>query len=306
MMHEKGKGNTTLSAYQDLFLHYLSVERRLALNTVQSYADDLYSFITYLTANNIIEAAEIESLHIRNYLLHCRKNGNIERTVARKLSTIRSFFHYLLAERVQENNPARLIDLPKPKKRLPVTLNPEEVDLLLNTLDVSDPLSVRNNAMLHLLYASGLRVTELVRLPVSALNLSVGFLRVMGKGSKERLVPFGEEAKERLTTYLTDARPGLLHGKKSNYCFLTRQAHAMTRLRFWQIVQETALIAGVNKHISPHVLRHSFATHLLEGGADLRAVQLMLGHADIATTQIYTHVDATRLKNIHQRFHPRS
>lgn len=159
--------------------------------------------------------------------------------------------------------------------------------------------------MLYLLYSTGLRVTELVRLPLAACNLSAGFVRVIGKGNKERLIPFGEQAKEKIEQYLKTARPLILKGKRSNYLFVTGRGTYMTRLRFWQIIRKTALAAGINKDISPHMLRHSFATHMLSHGADLRAVQMMLGHADIATTQIYTHIDQDRLKNIHKKFHPR-
>jgi integrase/recombinase XerD len=159
--------------------------------------------------------------------------------------------------------------------------------------------------MLHLLYATGIRVSELVKLPVPGLNIAGGYVRVLGKGAKERLVPFGEVAREHIETYLSEARPRLLKGRTSDFLFVTRSAKAMTRLRFWQIIQETAFAMGIRKKISPHMLRHSFATHMLEHGADLRSVQLMLGHADIATTQIYTHVDSDRLKSIHKRFHPR-
>jgi len=167
------------------------------------------------------------------------------------------------------------------------------------------PHTRRDSAMLFLLYSTGLRVSELTRLPLSACNISAGFVRVLGKGNKERLVPFGDQAKEKIEFYLETARPLILKGKQSNYLFVTRQGSCMTRLRFWQIIRKTAIAAGIEKDISPHMIRHSFATHLLSHGADLRSVQLMLGHADIATTQIYTHIDQERLKNIHKKFHPR-
>ena len=180
-----------------------------------------------------------------------------------------------------------------------------EVDRLLTAGATSSPLMLRNHAMLHLLYATGMRVSELVNMPVAALNLGSGFVRVLGKGSKERLVPFGEEARDRVSRYLKEARPQLLKNRRSDFLFISNRCKPMTRLRFWQILREIARAKGINKEISPHVLRHSFATHLMTNGADLRWVQMMLGHADIATTQIYTHVDSDRLKSLHQKFHPR-
>ena len=176
---------------------------------------------------------------------------------------------------------------------------------LLTPPNISTPIGKRDHAMLFILYATGLRVSELVGLPLSACNLSAGFVRVLGKGNKERLIPFGDQAREKIDDYLKTARPQILKSKRSNYLFVTRRGTCMTRLRFWQIIRKTALAAGITKEISPHMIRHSFATHLLSHGADLRAVQMMLGHADIATTQIYTHIDQERLKSIHKKFHPR-
>lgn len=184
-------------------------------------------------------------------------------------------------------------------------LSVSEVTELLEAINGSDPLSLRNAAMLYLLYATGLRVTELVSLPVAVLNMNAGFLRVLGKGSKERLVPFGDMAREKIEAYLKSARSKILKGRVSDFLFVTHRGTAMTRMRFWKIIRETALAAGIKKKINPHMLRHSFATHLLEHGADLRSVQIMLGHSDIVTTQIYTHVDKNRLKSIHQKYHPR-
>jgi len=198
-----------------------------------------------------------------------------------------------------------MIDLPKSGRTLPKALSLNEVKRLLAPPVRESPFSRRDRAMLFLLYSTGLRVSELIRLPLSACNISAGFVRIIGKGNKERLVPFGEQAREKIEFYLQTARPLILKGKRSNYLFVTRQGSCMTRLRFWQIIRKTALAAGIEKDISPHMIRHSFATHLLSHGADLRSVQLMLGHTDIATTQIYTHIDQDRLKNIHKKFHPR-
>ena len=198
-----------------------------------------------------------------------------------------------------------MIDLPKSGRTLPKALSLNEVKRLLAPPSRMSPFTRRDSAMLFLLYSTGLRVSELIHLPLSGCNISAGFVRVLGKGNKERLIPFGEQAKEKIEIYLKTARPLILKGKQSNYLFVTGRGSYMTRLRFWQIIRKTALAAGIEKEISPHMLRHSFATHLLSHGADLRSVQLMLGHTDIATTQIYTHIDQDRLKNIHKKFHPR-
>lgn len=231
--------------------------------------------------------------------------GLSARSCARRLSAIRLFFKFAAAEKLTKTDPCSGVSLPKIKKSLPKVLTLSEVSRLLEPAGVKKPLVVRNTAMLHLLYGTGLRVTELVTIQVAGVNLVSGFIRVIGKGSKERLVPFGEEAKDLLETYLEVGRPQLMKGRVSDYFFVTNRGGAMTRLRFWQIIQETCFAKGIKKKMSPHSLRHSFATHLVENGADLRTVQLMLGHADIATTQIYTHVDSRRLKSMHKKFHPR-
>ncbi|MBU0482392.1 MAG: site-specific tyrosine recombinase XerD [Proteobacteria bacterium] len=289
----------------DLFLHYLTAERRLAANTLESYQSDLAAFFSHLAGKRIRSLQSIRTADIRSFLDSCHTQGISSRSNARRISTLRSFFRFLVSENMIQQDPTGAIDLPKPGRPLPKVLTVPEVTLLLNGQNLSDPLSLRNQAMLHLLYASGLRVSELVNLPLAALNLTGGTVRIFGKGSKERLVPFGEEAAGRIKTYLRDGRPLLLKKKRSPALFLTNRGGAMTRLRFWQIVQQTVFQTGINKKVSPHTLRHSFATHLLEHGADLRSVQMMLGHSDIATTQIYTHVDSRRLKSTHQKFHPR-
>jgi integrase/recombinase XerD len=293
------------ASYLDPFLQYLAAERRLALNTILAYQADLVSLLDFLATRNTTASAGIEAGQLRDYLLQCRQSGISSRSNARRVSALRAFFRFLLAEKLIDQDPSRLLDLPKGGRKLPRVLTMAEVERLLEAAAGGDPLALRNNAMLHMLYATGLRVSELVNLPVAALHLTRGYLRILGKGNKERLVPFGEEARERLEAYLHLGRSSLLQKRNSDLLFLTRKGKAMTRLRFWQIIRETALAAGIRTEISPHMLRHSFATHLLEHGADLRSVQLMLGHADIATTQIYTHVDSERLKSIHRRFHPR-
>ncbi|MGV1100243.1 site-specific tyrosine recombinase XerD [Thiovibrio sp. JS02] len=290
----------------DQFLHYLTAERRLAANTIAAYHADLAAFLNYLRGRRLADPAEITTRHLRDYLGKCHDQGISTRSNARRVSSLRAFCRFLLAEKIIAADPAASIDLPKPGRPLPKVLSVSEVDRLLTPPAAhKDPLALRNQAMLQLLYATGLRVSELVNLPVAGVNILGGYVRVFGKGAKERLVPFGEAAREWLKLYTREARPRILKKKQSDFLFVTSQGTAMTRLRFWQIIQQTARQTGISKTISPHVLRHSFASHLLAHGADLRSVQMMLGHADIATTQIYTHVDTDRLKSAHKKFHPR-
>lgn len=290
----------------DQFLHALAAERRLAQNTIAAYHGDLAAFFLFAVATRkIADIAAVDAETIRAYLNHCHDQGIATRSNARRISALRAFFRFLLREGIIDAEPTALIDLPKPGKPLPKVLTVAEVTRLLAASAGISPLALRNHAMLHLLYATGMRVSELVGLPLAAVHLAAGHLRIRGKGDKERLVPFGEVAKARLDEYLREGRPYLLKTRRSDFLFLSLRGTAMSRLRFWQIIQETVAACGITKEISPHVLRHSFATHLLEHGADLRAVQMMLGHADIATTQIYTHVDANRLKSLHQKYHPR-
>ncbi|MDX1776553.1 MAG: site-specific tyrosine recombinase XerD [Desulfobulbales bacterium] len=300
---------SSFSIYQDLFLKYLSAVRRLAPNTYnKSYRYDLEKFAEFLQKRAIDNLRQIDAAAIRDYISWCRKKGLASRSISRKISTLKAFFRFLLAENHINSDPTTMIEHPKLGRALPKNLTIAEVDTLLafsEKLDRGDPLAARNHVMLHLLYATGLRVSELVKLPLVSYNRHSGNLRVLGKGSKERLVPVGEQARSLLEDYLNHIRPLLLHGKTSPSLFVTRQAKAMTRNRYWQILQAIARQAGINKVISPHVLRHSFATHLLENGADLRSVQLMLGHSDISTTQLYTHVESRRLKSLHKKFHPR-
>ena len=290
----------------DQFLHYLAAERRLSQNTLAAYHHDLTAFFLFAAKRKKIDdIKKIDAETIRAYLAHCHDQGIATRSNARRISALRAFFRFLLREGQVDELPTALIDLPKPGRPLPKVLTVAEVTRLLEASAGISPLALRNHAMLHLLYATGLRVSELVGLRLAAVQLTAGHLRIRGKGNKERLVPFGEAAKAHLEEYLREGRPYLLKSKRNDFLFLSLRGTAMSRLRFWQIIQETVAACGIRKAISPHVLRHSFATHLLEHGADLRAVQMMLGHADIATTQIYTHVDANRLKAIHQKYHPR-
>lgn len=294
------------AALHELYLHYLITERRFAENSIEAYSTDISIFLEYLAARKKRSLAKIDLATIHSFLENCQDVRKASRrTNARRVSALKSFFDFLLKENHVTLNPFHTIDLPRTEKKLPKALSQNEVQQLLTPPNIITPIARRDNAMLVLLYSTGLRVSELVLLPLVACNLAAGFVRVLGKGNKERLIPFGAEAKEKIEIYLKTARPNILKGKRSNYLFITHRGTHMTRLRFWQIIRKSALAAGIEKEISPHMLRHSFATHLLAGGADLRAVQMMLGHSDIATTQIYTHIDQDRLKNIHKKFHPR-
>lgn len=289
----------------DLFLEHLISERRLAENSVAAYGADIVAFLSHLTGQGRTPLAEVGIEEIHRFLERCRQQNISHRSNARRVSALRTFFHFLARQNLVSANPFSAVDLPKSGRKLPVALTESEVSALLAAPATASPISRRNQAMLYLLYATGLRVSELVGLPLAGINLSACFVRVLGKGSKERLIPFSQQAKERVESYLNLSRPLILKGRRSNYLFVTSRGSRMTRLRFWQILREMARSSGIDKEISPHMLRHSFATHLLAHGADLRAVQMMLGHADIATTQVYTHIDQERLKNIHKKFHPR-
>ncbi|MFW2365881.1 MAG: site-specific tyrosine recombinase XerD [Desulforhopalus sp.] len=294
------------AAAHELYLHFLISERRLAENSVAAYSADTELFIRYLISLKKRQLSSVDLEIIHAFLEYCTKQKKLsKRSNSRRISALKSFFSFLVRENIVSKNPFDIIDLPRSSKSLPKALSLQEVQRLLAPSNINSPIESRNNAMLYLLYSTGLRVTELVTLPAGGCNLNAGFVRVVGKGSKERLVPFGEQAKEKLDTYLKTARPLILKGKRSNYLFVTGRGSCMTRLRFWQIIKQAARAAGISKPISPHMLRHSFATHLLSHGADLRAVQMMLGHADIATTQIYTHIDQQRLKATHKKYHPR-
>ncbi len=295
------------TAAKELFLHYLITEKRFAKNTVAAYGSDIDLFFLFLInlLQPIRNLSGIEEKTVQQFLKQCNKKHLSHRTNARRISALKRFFNYLQRQSLLASNPMAGISSPKASKSLPKGMSLVEVDKLLTSPSLRTPLTQRNHTMLQLLYSTGMRVSELVQLPLTGLNLSSCFIRVTGKGNKERLIPFGIPAQEALTDYLDSARPLIMKGKRSNALFVTNHGKAMTRLRFWQILKEAAQAAGITKNISPHSLRHSFATHLLTHGADLRSVQMMLGHSDITTTQIYTHVDEGRLKSIHQKFHPR-
>ncbi len=289
----------------DRFLHYLISEKRLAENSVSAYSSDVTFFLLFLQDKAINNLNRIDLPVIYSFLEKCRKTSKSNRSSARRISALKTFFNFLVERKLTDNNPFLIVDLPKTGRSLPKALSEDEVDQLLKIQKQATPLNIRNNTMLYLLYSTGMRVTELVNLEHASCNLTSSFVRIRGKGNKERLIPFGEKAKERITCYLQTSRPHIIKGKRSNYLFVTGHGKNMTRARFWQILKDTARAAGIKKEISPHMLRHSFASHLLSHGADLRSVQMMLGHSDITTTQIYTHVNQDRLKAVHKKFHPR-
>ena len=292
--------------YLDLFLDHLRVERGLSANTVEAYGRDVGRFLDYLEAGGKSSPLEATRSLVMAHLLELGRGNLVPRSRARVLSSLKSFFKFMVREKMMDANPAADLESPKIAKYLPDTLSEREVTALLNAPNEAKPGGMRDRAMLELLYATGLRVSELIAVQMGHINLEVGYLRTMGKGSKERLVPVGDKALEVIDKYLSEARGSLLGEKQSPYLFVNKRGRKLSRQYFWKKVGDYSLTAGITKNISPHTLRHSFATHLLSHGADLRAVQMMLGHSDISTTEIYTHVTRERLKAIHQKHHPRA
>jgi integrase/recombinase XerD len=289
----------------DHYLNYVTVEKGLSKKTLEAYSRDIIRYQDFLRKNNVPNISETDTAFIFRHMIELRNEGVSARSRARHLVSIRGFYRFLVQEHFLEKNPARLVDLPKISLKLPDVLSVEEVERLLDAPDTSKPKGARDAAMLELLYGAGLRVSELVLLKLQDVNLEAGFVRVLGKGSKERVVPIGWHAQDKITGYLKNARKGLLKNQISAYLFVARAAKPITRQGFWKLLQGYAAKAFLTRKITPHSLRHSFASHLLEGGADLRAVQVMLGHVDISTTQIYTHVAREHLKKMHAKFHPR-
>lgn len=288
------------------FISYLSVERGLAANTLESYERDLRQFNGFLRAQKVDGTPHVGRAEVMSYLLQLQKEGRSPATIARRLAALKSFYQYLVQENIVSGDPTAELESPKQHKRLPRVLTIKEVETLLKQPDVSTPAGWRDKAMLELLYATGLRVSELVSLRLNQINMTSGFVRCIGKGNRERIVPIGSVALLAMAGYLEKARPKLLRHHSQEYLFLNQHGKPMTRQGFWKIIKKYASQAGITKRITPHVLRHSFATHLLENGADLRSVQEMLGHADISTTQIYTQVTRGHLKDVYSKTHPRS
>lgn len=290
-------------ALLDAFIDHLWLEDGLSRNTLDSYRRDLQLFADWLQKKGL-GLAQAQQLEIQQYLA-ARFPKSKPRSISRLIASLRRFYRYALRERQVSVDPTLQIDSPKLPRSLPKSLTEEDVEALLAAPDVNQSLGLRDRAMLEILYACGLRVSELVNLKVTEVSLNEGVIRVTGKGSKTRLVPMGEEAVDWVARYLKEGRPGILQRQLSDSLFVTQRGEAMTRQAFWYLIKRYTIKAGIKKPLSPHVLRHAFATHLLNHGADLRVVQMLLGHADISTTQIYTHVARERLKQLHAQHHPR-
>ncbi len=290
----------------DQFLDHLVFTRGLATNTRAAYADDLSRFVLFLEGRGVAGAAAVRREEITDFLTSERKRGVAGTTLARRLVTLKVFFGWLQAEGLLLDNVAAVVAAPRLWQRLPHTLGTEEVARLIGAAEGSAPLERRNRAILELLYAAGLRVSELITLRLEDLQLEAGYLRCFGKGGRQRVVPVGAAAIAAVELYLLEARPKLLRGRQSDTLLISQRGRALTRQRVWQLVEEYALAAAIRGHVHPHMLRHCFATHLLARGAELRAIQEMLGHVDIATTQLYTHVDSEKLLAMHRNFHPRA
>jgi integrase/recombinase XerD len=289
----------------DLFLSHLAVERGLSSNTVEAYSRDLIRFLEFLEQEGVADVLRTRPTDVQRFLVYLRKIALSPRTVARNLAALRSFFRFLTAERQMQTDPTAPLRSPRQKQPLPKTMSRREVEAILARPRGQAPLKLRDRAMLELIYATGIRVSELVGLDVADVNFFTNIILVHGKGEKERLVPVGEYAIAALRVYLEEGRLRMLKGRRSPALFINRSGSRLTRQGFWKVLKGYAREAGIRTPVTPHVFRHSFATHLLEGGADLRAIQDMLGHADIATTQIYTHVVRRRLQEIHRKYHPR-
>jgi len=302
---ELGNRESPIHIPVDQYLNYILIEKGLSDKTVESYSSDLTRFLEFLEKNSVYNLSETDTPIILRYLIALRNAGLSARSRARHLVTLRGFYRFLAHEGMIEHDPVRIIDFPKSGLRLPDVLSIQEIKDLLSLADFNKPQGARDAAMIELLYAAGLRVSELIGIKLQDISLEAGFVRVFGKGSKERVVPIGLYAKERIDHYIVNSRPQLLKERINHFLFVTRLGKPMTRQGFWKLLKRYVLKAGINKNITPHTLRHSFASHLLEGGADLRSVQLMLGHIDISTTQIYTHVAREHLKKMHEKFHPR-
>lgn len=290
------------------YIIYLKIERGLSANTVTSYKRDIEKYLTFLTEKKITQLDEVSRFEILDFLQTLRQSGAADNSIIRMISSLRKFHQYLKRESIVSDDPMQLIDTPKKASTLPKAISPQAVEQLLEAPDTTTPLGVRDRTILELMYATGLRISELVNLKLSDMHLTMGFIQTMGKGEKERIIPLGEIASQWLDHYLDGARVYLQDqsAETSEYVFLNSRGKSLSRQGVWKKVKQLALEAGIDQNVTPHTLRHSFATHLLENGADLRMVQELLGHADISTTQIYTHITKTRLKQVYSDYHPRA
>jgi len=288
------------------YIDYLIIEKGLSNNSLMSYSSDLAKYITFLEKNQIHDLNKVDTTVILAWLIDLAKKGLSAKSRARHIITIRGLYKFLIAEKKVTKSPVKDVDIPKIGLALPKIMTIDEVATLLDAPDIRKPIGMRNSAMMEIMYGAGLRVSELIALRLQDINLDANFVRVMGKGSKERIVPIGSKARTITQRWIKEGRS--LHLKKIStpYLFVARAGKPMTRQSFWKIIKKYALMTNISKNITPHTLRHSFATHLLEGGADLRSVQTMLGHSDISTTQIYTHISRDYLVKMHQKYHPRN
>ncbi len=288
------------------FIYFLDVEKGLAKNTLESYARDLRTFISFLNQNGTNGILEISRNDIINYLLFLKNQNRATSTISRNLASIRSFHQFLLQEQIIPQDPSSNLESPRQEKKLPEILSIGEVDLLLRQPNISETAGIRDKAMLEVLYATGIRVSELISLNITDVNIETGYIRCKGKGNKERIVPLGKIAIKYTGIYLDKSRVKLVKNDNEEALFVNHHGKRLTRQGFWKIIKKYSLLAKINRKITPHTLRHSFATHLLDNGADLRSVQEMLGHADISTTQIYTHITRKKLKGVYEKTHPRA
>ncbi|ALS38002.1 site-specific tyrosine recombinase XerD [Enterococcus rotai] len=289
------------------YLHYLQIERGLSLNTRKSYERDLHKYSTFLSEQKIDAWQKIDRYTIMEYLQMLHNQNNSSATIIRMISSLRGFHQFLRQERITDHDPMQHIDSPKKAQKLPSTLSVEEVTLLIETPDTSKPLGIRNRTILEVMYATGLRVSELVDLKIGDLHLSIGLLQTIGKGDKERIIPLGDYAIKWIEKYLEEARPVLIKkNQNETHLFVNHHGRPLSRQGVWKNLNQIVVAAGIHKNITPHTLRHSFATHLLENGADLRIVQELLGHADISTTQIYTHITKQRMADVYKQHFPRA
>lgn len=288
------------------FAHYLTVEQGLAPNSVASYRQEVQTFATYLQAQHLSDFRQVDRVTIMNYLVALTQQGKARNSVIHAVSALRKLYRYLMQTHQLTINPMANVAAPKHAEHLPAVLTVAEVDRLLATPDTSDKYGIRDRAMLEVLYATGLRVSELVHLKLVDLHLEMGLIQTLGKGDKERIVPIGDVASDWIQRYLQTSRPVLLKQRTSPYLFLNAHGGGLTRQAIWQKIKHYVALADIQKDVTPHTLRHSFATHILENGADLRVVQELLGHADITTTQIYTHISKKRLTAVYDRYHPRA
>jgi integrase/recombinase XerD len=295
-----------MNAFLESFLDYISLERGLSINTRKAYADDIGQFLSWLDQKGVTSLNQVSRKQILDHLMVMKARGMSTNSISRHLVSIKVFFRYLQQEGLLDKNVTDTMDSPRLWKILPDTLSEKEVDLLLKAPDMRKPLGVRDRAILEMFYASGLRVSELANLQMPNLHLDDGYIRVVGKGRKERVIPIAQDSANILECYLDEVRPLLCENPHLPNVFVSNRETALCRQRLWQIIKKYTKAAGIMKNVTPHTLRHSFASHLLQNGAPLRIIQEMLGHADIATTQIYTHVNPERLKSIHQQFHPRA